>query len=285
MYFKGFVPVISFLTKVVMKRKITLIFALGLLIPYLVKADDAKIPEKNIKAQEPKNIKAEPVAKSRFFFGYLNLAGTVLVSGKDRKQNKAIFQDVFTRKKVTFHEGSLLPYGIKLKRIEKSGVVLEKKGEELTLTLGDKNNYFREIKSLKRNGYKQIAQNEWVVNSHYLFKSTQDMIKSAVESGLTLKKSGKKPGIEIAKDADKKIAGLGFEKGDKVININGTALDGLKGLASAYQKMKQSDNVTIKVLRDGKPVELKYWMAKRGSPRYNMRQVLSSDKIKKLLSM
>lgn len=268
-----------------MKRKIPLIFALGLLIPCTGYAKDAKISERTIKAKSPKIIRVKPVAEGKFFFGYLNLAGTVLVSEKDRKQNKAIFQDVFTRKKVTFHEGSLLPYGITLKRVKKSGVVLEKKGENLTLALGDKNNYFREIKSLKRNGYKQIAKNEWVVNSHYLFTSTQDMIKTAVESGLTLRKSGKKPGIEIARDANRKIAGLGFEKGDKVIDINGTALDGLGGLVSAYRKMKQSDNVTIKILRNGKSVELKYWVAKRGSPRYNMQQVLSSDKIKKLLSM
>ncbi len=78
---------------------------------------------------------------------------------------------------------------------------------------------------------------------------------------------------------------MGFKKGDKVIDINGASLDGLMGLASAYRKMRKSDNITIKVLRDGKSVELNYWVAKRGTPRYNMQEVLASSKIRKMLSM
>lgn len=240
------------------------------------------------KTQDKKDNKSliEPALKrNEFFFGYVNLAGTVLVSEKNRKLNKAIFADVFTKKRITFNEGSLLPYGIKLKKVEKNRVVLEKKGRKKILTLGDKNNYFREIKALKRSGYHQIAPNEWVVNSHYLFKNSEDLIKSVVESGMALKRLNKDPGIEIGKNADDKMAGLGFKKGDRLIDINGISLNGLKGLSSAYEKMQHSENVTIKVLRHGKPVELNYWVAKRGSPRYNMRQVLSSEKIKRLLSM
>ena len=225
------------------------------------------------------------VAEDDFFIGYLNLAGTVLVSDVDRKLNKAVFQDAYTRRRVTYSEGSRLPFGIKLKKVEKDGVVLAKGDREMTLVLGNRKNYFGEIKALRRSGYRQIAANEWVVNSHYLFNGSQDIIKIAIDSGLTLKRSKKSPGIKIAGDTNKKMAGLGFKKGDKVIDINGSSLDGLMGVASAYRKMRKSDNITIKVLRDGKLVELNYWVAKRGAPRYNMQEVLASDKIRGMLSM
>jgi type II secretory pathway component PulC len=272
------------------KKKIilVLVFVSAFLYPSFVKAIEKENKIEVVKTQDEKDSKSiikQAPKRNEFFFGYVNLAGTVLVSEKDRKLNKAIFADVFTKKRVTYIEGSLLPYGIKLKKVEKNKVVLEKKGREKILTLGDRNNYFREIKALKRSGYRQIAPNEWVVNSHYLFKNSEDLIKSVVESGLALKRLSKNPGIEISKNADNKMAGLGFKKGDRLIDINGTSLNGLKGLASAYEKMQQSENVTIKVLRNGKPVELNYWVARRGSPRYNMRQVLASEKIKKLLSM
>jgi type II secretory pathway component PulC len=270
------------------KLIIGLIFVSAFSYPSFVKAVDKKNKTEVLKKQDKKDSKSiinQAPKRNEFFFGYVNLAGTVLLSEKDRKLNKAIFADVFTKKRVTYTEGSLLPYGIKLKKVEKNKVILEKKGREKILALGDKNNYFKEIKALKRSGYRQIAPNEWVVNSHYLFKNSEDLIKSVVESGLALKKLNKNPGIEISKNADNKMAGLGFKKGDRLVDINGTSLDGLKGLASAYEKMRHSENVTIKVLRNGKPVELNYWVARRGSPRYNMRQVLASEKIKKLLSM
>ncbi len=263
-----------------MRKKAAIFLACSLfLYPYLAGAVDNK------SVVSEKNAANKIVAEGDFFIGYINLAGTVLVSEKDRKLNKAIFQDVFTRRRVTYSEGSLLPFGIKLKRVEKDGVVLAKGDLDRTLALGDRNNYFREIKALRRNGYRQVAPNEWVVNSHYLFNGSEDLINIAVDSGLTLKKSEKNPGIKIAGDANKRMAGLGFKKGDKVIDINGASLDGLLGLASAYRKMKKSDNITIKLLRDGKSVELNYWVAKRGAPRYNMREVLANDKIKKMLAM
>lgn len=270
------------------KLIIGLIYVSAFLYPSFVKATNKENKTEVLKTQEEKDNKSiikDTPKQNEFFFGYVNLAGTVLVSEKERKLNKAIFIDVFTKKRVTYAEGSLLPFGIKLKRVEKDQVVLEKKGREKILALRDRNNYFREIKALKRSGYRQIAPNEWVVNSHYLFKSSEDLIKSVVKSGLAMKQLSKNPGIEISKDADKKMAGLGFMKGDRLIDINGTSLNGLKGLASAYEKMQQSENVIIKVLRNGKQVELNYWVARRGSPRYNMQQVLESEKIKKLLSM
>jgi hypothetical protein len=265
-----------------MRKKTTIFFAFSLLLyPYLAGAVD----KGSVVSGNEKSVANKIVAEDDFFIGYLNLAGTVLVSEKDRKLNKAVFQDVFTKKRVTYREGSLLPFGIKLKKVEKDGVILAKGELERTLALGDRNNYFREIKALRRSGYRQIAPNEWVVNSHYLFKGSEDLINIAVDSGLTLKGSKINPGIKIAGDTNKKMAGLGFKKGDKVIDINGASLDGLMGVASAYRKMRKSDNITIKVLRDGKPVELNYWVAKRGAPRYNMQEVLASGKIKKMLSM
>jgi hypothetical protein len=218
-----------------MMKKITLIFCFLFLNPCFTNAvgKDVKTPDGGMKGQE-EDLKKQLKKEGDFFFGYLNLVGTVLISEDDRKFNKAIFTDVFTRKKITYYEGSVLPFGIKLKIVEKNSVVLEKKGLEKSLFLRDKINYFGDIKALRRYGYQQIAQNEWVVNSHYLFRSSKDMIKLAVDSGLALKRSRKNPGVEIAKKPNKRITGLGFQKGDTVIDINGTSLDGLLGLALPF---------------------------------------------------
>ncbi len=158
-------------------------------------------------------------------------------------------------------------------------VVLEKDGQTLELALGEKIGYSADIKSLKNNGYRKLSDNEWAVNSHYLFTSNYEMIKMAVNSGLSMNK-----GVRITKPA-RKLSGLGFEKGDKITDINGVSLDGLFDLVTAYKQMNKSENITINILRDGEEVTYNYWVIKKGKPRYNMKQVLASDEIKKLLSL
>ena len=91
-------------------------------------------------------------------------------------------------------------------------------------------------------------------------------------------------GVKISKPV-RKLTGLGFRKGDKVTAINGVSLDGMLDLVSAYKEMKNSESITISILRDGEEITQNYWVIKKGSPRYNMKQVLASDEIKSLLSM
>ncbi len=74
-------------------------------------------------------------------------------------------------------------------------------------------------------------------------------------------------------------------KGDIVVDINGAELGDAAGIAAAYKKMRNSNEITIKVIRDGKPIELKYRVAPKGSPRYKMKNVLESEKIRRMLSM
>ena len=275
--------------------RIFLTFVLSLILfnPYPAAAEEKpktpakKAVSKNTKVTKKIDNKKQTLKKNegKFFFGYINLMGTIVISQTDRSKNKALIEDMFTKKKLSYREGADLPYGIKLKKIEDNQIIMEKKGKLQALRVGAKSNYFREIKTLKKNGYRKIGSNEWIVNSHYLFKNSEELIKLAVDSGLAIKKFSKRPGLEITKDADTKMAGLGFKKGDKVIGINGVALSKLKDLNSAYKQMQNKENITIKIQRNGKPVDLNYWMTKRGSPRYNMKKILSSEKIRKMFSL
>lgn len=221
----------------------------------------------------------KPEDAGNVFFGYVRLLGTIYHSDETGEKREAVITDVFTRKKGTYTEGSILPCGVKLKQIKADSVVLEKNNQQKTLSLHDKNNYFKEIKGLMKHGYHQIAPNEWIISPHYLFKSSEELINIAMNSELAFSHSDDISGLIISSLSNKsKIVNLGFESGDKVVNVNGVDLESVTSLSKAYQKMGNCKNVAFKIQRGGKPVDLLYWIAPKGSPRYNMQDVYKAVK-------
>lgn len=227
--------------------------------------------------------KTDDVAIQRVSFGYLRLVG-IISSGSNHSKNKAIIQNLLTSRQKIYTLASVVPYGSKIIHIDEKGITLEKGGIEKKLLVSDTLGNPEDIKIVRSQGYKKIAEGEWLITPNSLIRDTENIFQMLSEVSIRPSFSfGKIEGFKLNKVKSGGVIGdLGFVEGDMISTINGNAIDSVAGAYEIYQQIKSEPIIQLGLSRKKQDMNLTYHIISDGPPKYDLKSVISSSSIAKL---
>ncbi len=253
----------------------------------------ASKPEPSITAESLSHIAHDPTKDSspleapiqRVFFGYVKLVG-VITSTYNPMKSKAIIENRLSSQQKIYALGSVIPYGAKIKNIGEHGIILEKEGLEKELSIADELGDLADITVLKSIGYKKIAEREWLITPNSLIKDTDSLFQLVSE--ISLRPNFSSSGIQGLKlnelKGDGVIQELGLEAGDMISSVNGKALNinSIAGAYDIYQQIRNAPSIKLGLSRQQQAVNLTYHIISDGPPKYNLKDVISSNSVAKM---
>jgi general secretion pathway protein C len=171
------------------------------------------------------------------------LKGTLVCS--ECGQSFALLEDARSGKTTVLAQGAQFK-GYRLKKILSDKVILEADGKEVVLKLPKVKEYFP----------KESKENTFKISKKKVFEeiSSGEFLKY-----MSLMPSKNPPGLKVTYvKPNSLIYRLGLRRGDIITNINDISIRTPEDSFSAFERLKNSDSVTITVLRNGSKVELRY---------------------------
>jgi general secretion pathway protein C len=211
--------------------------------PYIEKEGFFKSPVKTEKSEPEK--KEEVIINLKNFV----LKGTIVCSQCDH--SIVILKDTKTGKTITVSEGKEIE-GFKVLKVYPDYVLLSRNGREYVLRL---------FKKEEAGGKGMSAVKSPSTN---VFKVRRKEVIEEISSGKFLKyinitPSTKPEGLKVNYVSRRSfIYKLGIRPGDIITAINDIHLKTPEDSFSAFEQLKNSDSITIKVVRRGKEVKLHY---------------------------
>jgi len=150
--------------------------------------------------------------------------------------------------------------GYKLKEIELNDVIFTKAGKEYILKLQEnsKTNFSNAVKRVKKSlvndeGEYRVSKSD----IHYYSKNPNQIWKDIAIA--PVKKNGKITGFKVNRiKANSKMAMLGLEKGDIIIEANNIKLSSFKDAINLYKNINKIDTIALIVLRNNQEKEIIY---------------------------
>jgi len=180
------------------------------------------------------------------------LKGTIVCS--QCGHSIVILKDTKTGKTITLSEGKEIE-GFKILKVYPDYVLLSKNGKEYVLRL------FKKEKSTERENRINPVSKSVSTN---VFKVKRNEVLEEISSGRFLKyinitPSTKSEGLKVNYVNRRSfIYKLGIKPGDIITSINDIHLKTPEDSFSAFEQLKNSDSITITVIRKGKEVKLHY---------------------------
>ena len=188
----------------------------------------------------------------------LNLTLKGVLAAKPMNLGSAIIAQGRTGKEKTYGVDDKLPGGVKIKEIHPEYVVLERNGQLETLKL-------QKISGVT--GFNSRAKNSSNLSSNRspaaaLSNIRKDILKNPASFGdyalpVVVKENGKQIGYRLQpQQKGEKLAELGIQPSDVIVEINGVKLDKPQNGISALRKLSTAKNLTIIVKRNGAEIPL-----------------------------
>lgn len=115
----------------------------------------------------------------------------------------------------------------------------------------------RDLEDVKRTG--NISVPFLGVRYVVITKELAEQLKLEKDHGVLLAKSGENPAVVPGSPADK----AGLKAGDIMLEFNGQQIGAERSLASLIQNQRAGDEISIKIFRDGKELEVKVKLEER----------------------
>lgn len=115
----------------------------------------------------------------------------------------------------------------------------------------------RDLEDVKRTG--SISVPFLGVRYVVITKELADQLKLGKDHGVLLASSGENPAVIPGSPADK----AGLKAGDIMLEFNGQQIGAERSLASLIQNQRAGDEVSVKIFRDGKELEVKVKLEER----------------------
>lgn len=254
-------------------------------------------------AEAPKPSPAVPVKdekkreeeKSRSFVGNLlkNPGGrqqfgsfrlkSIIADDAAPKSSRATIEDTDTGSTRTYYLDDTLPDNSRLVGVKQDYVVLQKEGvrKRIFFNLGSEDRGDAGVPGAE--GYSRIGNNEFNMNPYRVFKGNADQV---LDFSMKIHSSnGDMDGIQITDVRPNTLAGLlGLKEGDVLLAVNNQPVDSVLNAVRACMNAHGSDDVQLKVRRNGRVTTLTYHLFWQGQGSWTSSDVLRSKAVSSLLN-
>ena len=187
------------------------------------------------------------------------LADKLLVKGiiiREKTPSLAVIENRETKAENLYKVGDILLGGEIVLIEEKSVVIKNKENKEITLFFA----YNQGATAAKRLVFSPSSGETKVLRMKGIFKKlkTKLSLLSRIRIKPTLV-SGKIDGYEVTNiPSDPFFEAIGIKNGDAVRKVNGNVITSIPRAYEIYRNLKPNSAVEVDIIRDGKPVTLKY---------------------------
>lgn len=215
-------------------------------------------------------------------FGSFRLK-SIIADDADPKTSRATIEDMDTGSTHTYYLGDTLPDSSRLVAVKQDYVVLQKKGvrKRIFFNLGGEDRGDAGVPGA--DGYSQIGNNEFNMNPYRVFKGDADQV---LDFSMKIHSSnGDMDGIQITDVRPNTLAALlGLKEGDVLLAVNNQPVDSVLNAVRACMNAHGSDDVQLKVRRNGRVTTLTYHLFWQGQGNWTSSDVLRSKAVSSLLN-
>ena len=222
-----------------------------------------------------RNLLKNPVNKP--VFGSFRLK-SIIVDDAHPESGRATIEEIDTGSIHTYALGDILSDKSMLVEIKQDYVVLEKNGVRKRIFFS----YGRGgVNSSGTRGFARIGDGEFNLNPYRVFRGDADRV---LDFSLKIHTSeGKMDGIQVSGVKPGTLAALlGLKDGDVLLEANGQKVDSVLDAVKASMNAHGSDDLLLKVRRDGKVIDLTYHLFWEGQGSWTPADVLGSKAVSSL---
>jgi len=211
-------------------------------------------------------------------FGSFRLK-SIIADDAHPESGRATIEEIDTGSARTYALGDPLPDGSRLVEIKQDYVVLEKDGTRkrifFSYGIGGWN-------SSGTRGFAQVGDGEFNLNPYRVFRGDADRV---LDFSLKIhSREGEMDGIQVLGIKPGTLAErLGLKDGDVLLEANGQKVDSLLNAVKANMNAYGSDDLLLKVRREGKIMNLTYHLFWEGEGSWTPADVIRSKAISSLL--
>ena len=258
-------------------------------IPKDSSADAPTVDEKQKEGNTPSSYLGNLLKNpgSRQAFGSYRLK-SIIAKDTDPTASLAILEDLDTGTVGTYHIQDTLPDNSRLVTIKQDYIVLEKEGvrKRVFFNFGSESGGApgRDPNAPGADGYRRIGDNEYNMNPYRVFRGDADRVLD-FSLKIHYDKDGKMDGIQIGDVKRNTLANtLGLKEGDVLLEVNGRPVNSMLNMVMISMNAHGSDDVLMKIRRDGRDVNLTYHLYWDGQGSWTSADVLNSKAVSSLLS-
>ena len=226
------------------------------------------------------NVIQQPV--NRPSFGSFRLK-SVIVNDAAPEKSRAIIENLDTRSSRTYSTYDILPDNSKLEDIKQDYIVLEKNGVRKRIFFASGISSSTGSNNPGTAGYTKIDDNEFNLNPYRVFRGDADRV---LDFSLKIKSNdGDMEGIQVNGIRQGTLADrLGLKEGDVLLEVNGQKIDSVVNTVRASMNAHTSDDLSLKIRRNGQVVTLTYHLFWEGQGSWTSTDILNSKAVSSLLN-
>jgi hypothetical protein len=211
-------------------------------------------------------------------FGSFRLK-SIIADDAHPESGRATIEEIDTGSARTYALGDPLPDGSSLVEIKQDYVVLEKNGVRKRIFFSYGRGGWNSSGS---RGFAQVGDDEFNLSPYRVFRGDADRV---LDFSLKIhSREGEMDGIQVSGIKPGTLAErLGLKDGDVLLEANGQKVDSLLNAVKASMNAHGSDDLQLKVRRDGKVMSLTYHLFWEGQGSWTPADVMGSKAVSSLL--
>lgn len=211
-------------------------------------------------------------------FGSFRLK-SIIADDAHPESGRATIEEIDTGSTRTYALGDPLPDGSRLVEIKQDYVVLEKDGIRKRIFFSYGRGGWN---ASGTRGFAQVGDDEYNLNPYRVFRGDADRV---LDFSLQIhSREGDMDGIQVSGIQPGTLAErLGLKDGDVLLEANGQKVDSLLNAVKASMNAHGSDDLLLKVRRDGKVISLTYHLFWEGQGSWTPADVMGSKAVSSLL--
>jgi hypothetical protein len=207
-------------------------------------------------------------------FGSFRLK-SIIADAAHPETGRATIEETETGSALTYSMGDTLPDNSRLVEIKSDYVVLEKDGVRKRIFFSYGSGGWN---SSGTRGFARVGEGEFNLNPYRVFRGDANRV---LDFSLKVHSSeGEMDGIQVSGIKPGTLAALlGLKDGDVLLESNGQKVDSVLNAVRAGMNAHGSDDLQLKILRDGKVVDLTYHLFWEGQGSWTAADVIGSKAV------